>query len=195
MGVKVRTSGPPIPSPKWTVEDMRVFAEASAAAVKIRTFDNGRGVDDRPLKDYSETPLRLYARSSTGRALAPKGGVSFPWVRGPRQRNGTYDASRIGQEAGRYYVKGYREFKKSSRIGFVSSTGRSGAEVDLTLSGRMARGFRVLRVSRFSAAIGLTGAAREYGPHVDAARPFLGTSPDVDAELSRTLADIIEGRV
>ena len=195
MGVKVRTSGPPIPSPKWTVEDMRVFAEASAAAVKIRTFDNGRGVDDRPLKGYSEAPLKLYARSSTGRALEPKGGVPFPWVRGPKQRNGTYDASRIGQEAGRFYAKGYREFKKSSRVGFISSTGRSGSEVDLILSGRMARGFRVLRVSRFSAAIGLTGAAREYGPHVDAARPFLDTSPDVDAELSRTLADIVEGRV
>lgn len=194
MPVNVRTSGPPIPSARWTVEDMRTFAAAAHAAVSARTFNEGRGVDDRHFRDYSDRPLKLYARSSTGRALAPKGGTPFPWVKGPKQRTGGYDASKIGQEAGKFYAGGYREFKKSSRVGRVSSTGRTGVEVDLILSERMARGFRVLRVSRFSAAIGLTGAAREYGPHVDAARPFLGTSPDVDAELSRTLADIIEGR-
>lgn len=194
MPVKVRTSGPPIPSARWTVEDMRTFAAAAHAAVSVRTFNEGRGVDDRLFRRYSKRPLKLYARSSTGRALAPKGGMPFPWVKGPKQRAGGYDASRIGQEAGRYYEGGYREFKRASRVGFVSSTGRIGAEVDLILSGRMARGFRVLRVSQFSAAIGLTGEARDYGAHVDADRPFLDTSPEVDAELSRTLADIIEGR-
>lgn len=194
MPVKVRTSGPPIPSARWTVEDMRTFAAAAHAAVSVRTFNEGRGVDDRHFRDYSDRPLKLYARSSTGRALAPKGGAPFPWVRGPKQRSGGYDASRIGQEAGKFYPGGYREYKKSSRLGLVSSENRTGAEVDLVLSGRMARGFRVLRVSRFSAAIGLTGNARDYGPHVDDDRPFLGTSPEVDAELSRTLADIMEGR-
>lgn len=195
MGVKVRTSGPPIPSARWTVEDMRILAAATHAAVSERTFSRGRGVDDRPFRGYSEEPLKLYARSSTGRALAPKGGTPFPWVRGPKRRTGGYDASRIGQEAGRFYPGGYRQYKKSSRVGFVSSTGRGGVEVDLTLSGRMSRGFRVLRVSRFSAIIGLSGASRTYGAHVDADRPFLGTSPEVDAEMSRTIADIIEGRV
>jgi len=194
MPVNVRTSGPPIPSPKWTDEDMRTFAAAAHAAVSIRTFNEGRGIDDRPFRGYSKRPLKLYARSSTGRALAPKGGTPFPWVKGPKQRTGGYDASKIGQEAGKFYAGGYREYKKSSRIGRVSSTGRTGVEVDLILSERMARGFRVLRVSRFSAAIGLTGEARDYGAHVDADRPFLGTSPEVDAELSRTLADIMEGR-
>lgn len=195
MGVKVRTSGPPVPSARWTVKNMRILAAATHAAVSERTFNRGRGIDDRAFRGYSEEPLKLYARSSTGRALAPKGGTPFPWVRGPRRRTGGYDASRIGQEAGRSYSGGYREFKRSSRQGFVSSTGRGGVEVDLTLSGRMARGFRVLRVSRLNTIIGLSGASRTYGAHVDADRPFLRTSPEVDAEMTRAIADIIEGRV
>jgi hypothetical protein len=50
--------------------------------------------------------------------------------------------------------------------------------VDLTLSGQLMREFMVVRTSRYSAVIGMTGQSREYGPYTDARRPWVGLSPE-----------------
>lgn len=192
MSLTVRHSGPPAPRLAWTAEHMRAFALAVRAHLVSRTFDRGIGESGREHRHYSRTPIKLYRRSQTGRRLSPKGGVSFAWVRGPRQPGGGYDASRIGDEAGKFYAGGYEAFKAQSRKGLVNAGGRSGVLVDLTLSGQLSRGLRVVRTSRLSATIGMTGESRAYGVHVDAARPFMGLSAADGAELSRVLGDIAE---
>lgn len=191
MPVKVRTSGPPVGRTKWTVENMRIVALASHAAISLRTFNHGRGIDGAAFAAYAETPIKIYARSSTGRRLSPKGGEPFKWVWGPKKRTGGYDESKIGMEAGKFYAGGYSEYKKSSRLGLASSTGRTGAEVDLVLSGRMSRGFRVLSVSRLKASIGITGSAREYGHYVDQKRPWIGLSSEDEDGIETVIVELM----
>lgn len=193
MGVRVTTSGDR-PRVRLTIDDVRLLAQASMSQVVTRVHQRGLDVHDRQFADYSTSPLKLYKRSSTGRALAPKGGESFPWVRGPKQRDGSYDATRIGQEAGRYYERGYRQYKAHSRRGLVNREGASGVEVDLVLSGALARSYRVTSVTSRSFRVGITGSARQYAGAVDGRRPFMGQSPLDSAEIERVLVDLMEGR-
>ena len=197
MNVKasLTISGPPMPRALFTAQDMAVVALAAEAATVRRSFDQGRGLDDRPHRAYSTRWLKLYKRSSTGRAMAPKGGRPFAWVKGPKQRDGSYDEKRIGQEAGRIYEGGYRQFKRESRKGLVSSEGKSSAEVNLTLSGQLARSVRIIRRTATSATIGITGKARLYGGYVDDARPFMGLSPKDQDALRETIADLIDAHL
>jgi hypothetical protein len=68
--------------------------------------------------------------------------------------------------------------------------------VDLTLSGDMFRSFRVLRHSRYSAVIGLTGFPRVYGPQVNSLREWFGLSPGSLAlaqdEASSLVVEVME---
>lgn len=191
MGVKVTRTGAPPPSLNWTAQHMGLLASGIHAQVTSRTFDRGVGTDGRPFARYSTKRVKIYYRSSTAIRLKPKGGNVFPWVRGPRRRGGGYDATKIGQPGGVAYDGGYAEFKAASRKGLTSSTGQTGAAVDLVLSGQLARSFRVIRTSRYAATIGITGTAREYGVHVDARRPFVGMSPQDVLEAERIFADAV----
>lgn len=189
MGVTNRVTGA-VATQAWDAQAMGQLASSVLAAVSHRTFDRGIGEDGTPLRAYSTRPLKVYKNSDTGRRMSPKGGESFTWVRGPRVPGG-HDSSRIGQEAGRRYAGGYREYKLASRKGLTNGLGASGVEVNLTLSGQLSRSLRVIRVSRTAASIGLTGAARVYGAHVDAARPFLGVSPQDGADLEPLFGEIM----
>lgn len=193
MGVRVTTSGDR-PRVRLTIDDVRLLAQASMSQVVTRVHQRGLDVFDRPFAKYSTTPMKLYARSSTGRALTPKGGEPFPWVKGPRQRDGSYDGTRIGQEGGKFYARGYRQYKAESRIGGVNREGAAGIEVDLVLSGALARAYRVTSVTSRSFIVGITGNARLYAGAVDDRRPFMGLSPSDADEVERSLVEILEGR-
>jgi hypothetical protein len=182
MSLRVTTSGS-IPAAVWDDQAMTAAANLVRSLIVVRTFNDHLGDDDRPMKAYSTRPLKLYYRTGTARRLKPKGGSGFPWVRGPRLPGGGYDASKIGQEGGRYYGGGYAEYKRAST--------RGGGAVDLTLSGQLAREFRVIQVQRTHAIIGLTGQAKIYGPHVDAARPWMDLSPAGVRELEEHLPGIV----
>ena len=52
-----------------------------------------------------------------------------------------------------------------------------GTAADLVSSGRMLASLAVASVSETRATVELTGRAREYGPHTDGDRPWLGISP------------------
>lgn len=191
MGIKVTVSGS-VATRVWDVEAMRLFAHVTRGAVTERTFHRGKGDDGATMRAYSTRPMRLYKRSQTGRRLAPKGGVAFPWVRGPRKPGGGHDRSKVGQEAGRFYSDGYAEFKRASRKGIGNEAG-PGAEVDLVLSGQLARSLRVVRVSRYQATIAITGNARRYGHAVDAIRPFMDLSPEDVRDLQDDFATAVSG--
>lgn len=175
---------PPKVTQLWTAQDMAWLAQIAASQTVVRAFDHGKGLDDRLHRRYSTERLKLYSRSTTGRAMSPKGGVPFAWVRGPRTRAGGYDRRRIGQEAGRVYAGGYAQYKRESRKGLTNGLGASGVEVNLTLSGNLARSIRMTRHSATAATIAITGNARNYGGHVNAARPFMGLSPE-DRDIVR----------
>ena len=194
MGVRVTTSGNPSRPHRLTVAMMRDLAIASMSQVSERTHNRGLGIDDRPFAKYSTEPLKLYKRSSTGRALSPKGGDGFPWVRGPKRRTGGYDRSRIGQEAGRFYAGGYRAFRLASRKGLTNRTGAVGVEVDLVLSGALARSYRVVNVTSRSFRVGITGNAQRYAGAVDDRRPFMGQSLDDSREIEMILVELLENR-
>lgn len=190
MGVKVSITGS-IATQAWDAQAMAALASTVLAAVTERTFDRGIGEDGTGHKAYSTRPLKMYKRSDTARRMSPKGGASFAWVRGPRLPGGGCDKSKIGQEGGRFYGGGYAEYKRASRKGLTNRSGATGVEVNLTLSGQLSRSLRVIRASRTAATIGITGAARLYGSHVDAARPFLGLSPQDGADLEPHFSDIM----
>lgn len=194
MGVKVKTSGNPPRPHALTVEEVRRIALATMSQTTTRTHQRGLDIAGRPFKKYATRALKMYARSSTGRALAPKGGESFAWVRGPKQRDGSYDGSRIGQEAGRFYAGGYRAYKLASRKGLTNRNGAAGVEVDLVLSGDLARSYRVVNVTSRSFRVGVTGPAQLYAGHVDEKRPFMGLSPDDADEVQRVIVETLEGR-
>lgn len=201
MSLRVIHTGERAPEFVWTAEHMRQFAVLMRSHFVRRTFDRGIGMDGTPHKAYSTSPLKIYSRSQTSRALGGtstpgpgaglRGGVDFAWVRGPRKPGGGYDSSRIGDVGGKFYVGGYADYKRSNRKGLTNSAGVSGAEVDLTLSGRLARSIRVVSSTRTQATIGITGDARNYGVHVDAARPFMGFSEDDHAEGHLILGELM----
>lgn len=193
MNVKMtRTvSGPPAPASLFTAQDMATIGTLSASQTVSRTFNRGLGLDDAPHARYSTRALKVYSRSPTGRALVPKGGEPFPWVRGPRRRTGGYDASRIGDEAGKKYSGGYSQYKRESRKGV---TGR-GVEVDLVLTGDLSRQVGLIRSSATEALVGVKGSARAYAGAVDARRPFMGLSPKDQDIIGEAIADIIDGHL
>lgn len=199
MSITVRRSGT-IPTTLWDSAASRELGRLAADLIKERTA-LGRGDQDQAHKPYSTNPMKLYHRmtrrlSQGVRRPKPTGGVPFNWVRGPRKVDGTYDETKIGQEGGRFYAGGYAQYKKGARLGLVTqerSGGRMvGTEVDLMLSGQMLRQFGVIRHTRLSVVIGLKGQAREYGPFVDQARPWIGISPanakEMDADMPRLIA-------
>jgi phage gpG-like protein len=185
MGFKVTTTGA-LPTRPWDQQAMREFATAAHGQLVERTFSQGLGESGQKHAAYSTRPCKIYDRSQTGRRLKAKGGVSFVWVRGPRRSSSKtgargHDRTKIGQHAGMFYSGGYAAYKHASR------KGATGIAVDLTLSGTLARSLRVGNVRRLTAIIGLQGAARQYGPHVDANRPFLGFGPADQKDLSEAL--------
>ena len=200
MSVKVTHSGDGAPRLEWTARHMAMLAQQVRSQFIRRAFDQGRGIDDKPHAPYSTHPMRIYSRSHTARRLGGvgaidkgaglRGGLEFQWVRGPRQPGGGYDASRIGETAGKLYVGGYREYKLANRKNLTNSAGAIGTEVDLMLSGRLARSIRVISSTRTEATIGMTGDARTYGIYVDGARPFVGMSPDDRAEAVRLIEEV-----
>ena len=201
MSLRVIHTGERTPEFVWTSEHMRRFAVLMRDHLVRRTFDRGIGVDGTPHKAYSTFPLKVYSRSQTSRALGGistpgpgaglRGGIEFEWVRGPRKPGGGYDSSRIGDVAGKLYVGGYREYKASNRKGLTNSAGRTGTDVDLILTGQLAESIRVISSTRTQAVIGMTGNARTYGVHVDAARPFMGFSEADHAEGQIILAELM----
>jgi hypothetical protein len=200
MSLTVKKTGASTPRFSWTAQHMRAFAEKVVAHLVVRTFDRGIGDAGVEHRRYSTRAFKVYSRSQTARRLGGvgaidggaglRGGVPFAWVRGPRQPGGGYDRTRIGETAGKIYPGGYRAFKLANRRGLTSSTGRGGVEVDLVLSGQMMRSIGVLRTTRLDAVVGMRGEARTYGPHVDAARPFMGLSSGDRAELHEVLAEV-----
>ena len=139
----------------WTAKDMEELAQAQVSAIVVRTFQRGQGPDGQKFKPYSTKPI--YVSTKLAR-LKPKGGRP----------------SRTGASV--YYSGGYRHYKKDSRSGGVRS-GRSPANgVDLVLSGEMMESFKVVRVRRLRAIIGLTGSAKIYGTYVNSARPWIGVA-------------------
>lgn len=201
MSLRVVHTGERTPEFVWTAEHMRQFAVLMRSHLIRRTFDRGIGMDGTPFKAYSTLPLKVYSRSQASRALGGvstpgpgaglRGGIEFEWVRGPRKPGGGYDSSRIGDVAGKFYVGGYADYKRSNRKGLTNSAGAGGTEVDLTLSGRLSRSIRVISSTRTQAVIGITGDARNYGAHVDGDRPFMGFSEDDHAEGHLILGELM----
>lgn len=176
-----------LPVRVWDAQAQADLALVARAALIDRVGRLGRDDKDQPFAGYSEAPVKVYYRTEAARRLKPKGGDEFDWVKGPRMPGGGYDASKIGQPGGRFYADGYRGFKRESRLGSV------GTEVDLTLSGNMLRSIQVIRHNETVAVIGFTGDAREYGPHVDARRPFMALSPANEAEMVGEMPRLIAG--
>lgn len=194
MGVKVTRPTQAFPSKCWDVRAMTQLAKAAQAAIVERTFHRGVGDNDRPLAPYSDKPRSISFASDTGRRLKPKGGLPAYGRGHPRKLLGASGRAPRGSGwtiVGRYYPGGYAEYKRASRKGLTNGMGATGVEVNLTLSGQLSRSLRVIRVSRTAATIGLTGAARAYGSHVDAARPFLGLSPQDGVDLEPAFSDIM----
>ena len=189
MTIKITGS---FPTAVWDAQASQQLGLLVANLIKERTA-SGRGDDDGAMKPYSTDPLKMYHRTNSARRLKPKGGVPFAWVRGPRKVDKTYDETKIGQEGGRFYAGGYAAYKKASRLGLTSKAGKSGAEVDLTLSGLMLRQFGIIRHSRYSVTIGLKGQSREYGSFVDRARPWIAVSPENGREVELVLPGIVTG--
>jgi hypothetical protein len=197
MTIKITGS---FPTAVWDAQASQQLGLIVANLIKERTSE-GRGENDGAMKPYSTNPMKIYHR--TTRRLSqgvtrpkmppPLGGTPFPWVKGPRKVDGTYDETKIGQEGGRFYAGGYAQYKRAARKGLTSKSGKTGAEVDLTLSGQMLRQFGIIRHSRYSVTIGLKGQSREYGSFVDRARPWIAVSPENAREVELVLPGIVAG--
>ena len=187
----IETSGS-FPTSVWDAQASQQLGMLVANLIKERTAA-GRGDADVAMKPYSTDPLKMYHRTNSARRLKPKGGTPFNWVKGPRKVDGTYDETKIGQEGGRFYTGGYAQYKKASRKGLTSKSGKVGAEVDLTLSGQMLRQFGITRHGRYSVTIGLKGQSREYGSFVDRSRPWIAVSPENGREVELVLPGIVAG--
>jgi hypothetical protein len=209
MSVTVTTVGR-VPDAAWDQQAMDRYATLARSRIVLRVQEDGTGDDDRPLKPYSTTPITVAFASTTGRRLKPKGGepaygrgtgdgsnrgpsgrvvAKHGWTFIFRPEGVTGDTGRKtrGPIIGRHYRGGYAQFKRESRRGVT------GAVVDLTLSGQMLRQYRVIRVSRYSAEIGMTGQSRMYGPFTDAKRPWVGLSPGDVRALAPDLVACVEG--
>jgi len=147
MGIRRKRTGPGFPRDVWTGQAMRALAMTVHASIAIRTFERAQGVDDRPLRPYSTTPI--YIGGETARRLAPKGG---------RRTDG----------GSTFYALGYLQYK-------LQSSGR--AKPTLTLSGQLRRSWRVKRVGRHAAIIGTSGQPEVYNQGVQRLRQWVGVSP------------------
>lgn len=201
MSLRVIHTGERTPEFVWTAEHMRQFAVLMRSHFVRRTFDLGIGMDGQRFAKYSTRPLKIYSRSQTARGLGGistpsasaglRGGIAFEWVRGPVKPGGGYDASRIGDVAGKFYAGGYAEYKNANRKGLTNSAGRVGTDVDLVLTGQLSESIQLISSTRTQAVIGMTGNARTYGVHVDAARPFMGFSDADHEEGHRILSELV----
>lgn len=100
---------------------------------------------------------------------------AFPRPRGGRKT-----------DAGVYYAGGYAERKRAL------GPKRPG-QVDLTLTGRMRRSFRVKRASKYRLSIGLVGRPAVYGTFVNRRRPWMALSPKDREAIQSRLGRIIAG--
>lgn len=195
MSIKVRPLGT-VPTSVWDVQAMEALAVSVRGIIVERTQVRGIGEDGNPLAPYSTRPITISFASDTAARLKPKGG-NPAYGRGHPRRlltaSGRAPRGAGWVITGRYYPGGYAEYKRSSRLGLTSRSGRAGVLVDLTLSGQMMREFRVRKTTRLSAIIGLTGEAAIYGSQVNAARPWIGLAesdaPAVDASFGAIVAD------
>ena len=65
----------------------------------------------------------------------------------------------------------------------------------LVKTGLMRASLGVLESSETTAKIGVSGAAAEYAPHTEEARPWLGLSPDDLAKLNKKVAGLIDSKI
>lgn len=103
--------------------------------------------------------------------------AAFPKPRGGRKTDG-----------GVFYEGGYAERKRAL------GPKRPG-QVDLTLTGRMRRSFRLKQASAKRLTLGLVGAPAVYGTFVQAKRPWMGLSPKDIAAIHSRLGRIVAGAV
>lgn len=102
---------------------------------------------------------------------------AFPKPRGGRKT-----------ERGVFYPGGYAERKRAL------GPKRPG-QVDLTLSGRMRRSFRLKRASKYTLKIGLVGAPAIYGTFVNRRRPWMALSPKDRRAIESRIARFVAGAV
>jgi hypothetical protein len=169
-----------------TPQVMRAIGQAVATQMAQRAFREGRGLDDRGHRAYATEPLTVYFASETARRLRPKGGAPWHARRGPRAAQG-----RRGQVIGRRYDGGYGEYKRASRKGVAAG----GIEVDLTLSGQLARSLDVTSVTRTRCVVTVRGAAVTYASGVDARRPWFGLSRRDYPLVEATAEELIRAHV
>ena len=194
MGIKARVDVGKWPRDIATPEVMRAVGELCKAQVIQRTFREGTGVDDRPLKRYSTKPMSVYFPSETARRLKPKGGMPLYRKRKYKQRGRsqstymmTWKLYPLGTLIGRRYEGGYAQFKHDSRKGFVGGS----VEVDLTLSGQLSRSIRVTNVRKNYAVVQVSGGALKYAAHVNRKRPWFGLSPQDQSLVMQAVGDIL----
>ena len=206
MGFTVKRSGE-VPTHVWDAKASKELGNLVVALIKDRV-NNGMTDTDTPFKPYSTTPITIAFDSDTGNRLKPKGGkpaygsekrADGSATMGPAfifraaGRTGNTGRKTRGAIIGRHYEGGYKEYKLLSRRGLTNKNGATGTEVDLTLSGRMLRSFRVIRHDARSVVVGLTGDAREYGQFTNIKRPWIGVSPANAREIDAALPAMIEG--
>jgi hypothetical protein len=194
MGLKARVDVGKWPRDIATPDVMRAVGELCKAQVIQRTFREGIGVDDRPMRRYSTTPMSVYFPSETARRLKPKGGAPIYRKRAYRQRGGskstymmTWKYYPLGTLIGRRYEGGYAQYKRESRKGFTSGS----VEVDLTLSGQLSRSIRVTKVRKNYAVVQVSGGALAYAAHTNRQRPWFGLSPSDTTLVQQAVADIL----
>lgn len=76
-----------------------------------------------------------------------------------------------------------------------ASKGRRVSPPDLTVTGRMRRSYRVIKVRRDRATLGLTGDPAIYGAFVNAVRRFIGASPNDRALIRKKLPEIFAAAI
>jgi hypothetical protein len=156
----------------WDDTAMADLCAWSQMTILVRTVEKGVSADGSAFKGYSTRPIYV----STAKArLAPKGG----------------NLSRTGKSM--RFDGGYREYKKKSRGAGESVNGvKPNAEVDLILSGELMRAVNTTTATAEKGIVSLTGAPKEYGTHVNKARPFLGHHKGESAAMDKELNAIVD---
>lgn len=187
MSIIVKRTGPGLPLRLWDRQATGHVAETVLASMKTRTHTHGEKNDDTALPEYSKTPIAIGFKSPTGERMKPRGGAPlyelpgedlnvrgnpyrlYARVKGRKRGSGTI--------VGRIYDGGYAAYKAA-----IGQTRRN-----LILSGQLKRSWRVKRVQKYHATIGLTGEAAVYGGYLHAKHPYLLMSPS-DLEQGRAAA-------